>query len=67
MGIPRIATFPFQRITVTLSTGEVIEQCQPLKRYLPKLATRQLRKKFSKNWRKQRGGTRLASLFVIFG
>ena len=40
----------------TLSTGGVIDQCQPLKRFLPKLAKLQRRmarkKKFSKNWRK---------------
>jgi putative transposase len=41
---------------VTLSNGEVVEQCQPLKRLLPKLAQLQRRmarkNKFSKNWRK---------------
>lgn len=41
---------------VTLSDGEVVEQCQPLKKFLPKLAKLQRRmagkKKFSKNWRK---------------
>ena len=40
----------------TLSDGEVINQCQPLKKLLPKLAKLQRRmakkKKFSKNWRK---------------
>ena len=39
-----------------LSDGEVIDQCQPLKKFLPKLAKLQRRlarkKKFSKNWRK---------------
>src|SRR5258708_34407779 len=41
---------------VTLSDGEVVEQCQPLKKFLPKLAKLRRRmagkKKFSKNWRK---------------
>ena len=41
---------------ITLSSGEVVGQCQPLKKFLPKLAKRQRRmarkKKFSKNWRK---------------
>jgi putative transposase len=41
---------------VTLSDGEVVAQCQPLKKFLPKLAKLQRRmarkKKFSKNWRK---------------
>lgn len=41
---------------VTLSDGEVVDQCQPLKKFLPKLAKWQRRmarkKKFSKNWRK---------------
>src|SRR4029077_16823395 len=41
---------------VTLSDGEVVEQCQALKKFLPKLAKLQRRmagkKKFSKNWRK---------------
>lgn len=41
---------------VTLSDGEVVEQCQPLKKFLAKLAKLQRRmagkKKFSKNWRK---------------
>ncbi len=41
---------------VTLSNGEVVDQCQPLKEFLPKLAKSQRRlakkKKFSKNWRK---------------
>ena len=41
---------------VTLSNGEVIGQCQPLKKFLPKLAKLQRRmarkNKFSKNWRK---------------
>ena len=41
---------------VTLSDGEVVDQCQPLKKFLPKLAKLQRRmarkKKFSKNWRK---------------
>ena len=40
----------------TWSNGEVIDQCQPLKKFLPKLAKLQRRmahkKKFSKNWRK---------------
>jgi putative transposase len=40
----------------TLSNGEVVDQCQPLKKFLPKLAKLQRRlarkKKFSKNWRK---------------
>jgi putative transposase len=40
---------------VTLSNGEVVEQCQPLKKFLPKLAKLQRRmagkKKFSKSWR----------------
>ena len=43
---------------VTLSDGEVVEQCQPLKKFLLKLAKLQRRmagkKKFSKNWRKAR-------------
>jgi putative transposase len=41
---------------VTLSNGEVVDQCQPLKMLLPKLAQLQRRMtrkiKFSKNWRK---------------
>ncbi len=41
---------------VTLSDGEVVDQCQPLKKFLPRLAKLQRRmarkKKFSKNWRK---------------
>jgi len=41
---------------VTLSNGEVVDQCQPLKKFLPKLAKLQRRmagkKKFSKSWRK---------------
>ena len=41
---------------VTLSDGEVVDHCQPLKKFLPKLAKLQRRmarkKKFSKNWRK---------------
>ena len=41
---------------VTLSDGEVKDSCQPLKKFLPKLAKLQRRmarkKKFSKNWRK---------------
>jgi putative transposase len=41
---------------VSLSDGEVVDQCQPLKKFLPKLAKLQRRmarkKKFSKNWRK---------------
>ena len=45
---------------VTLSDGEVVEQCQPLKKFLPKLAKLQRRmagkKKFSKNWRKVKAG-----------
>jgi putative transposase len=40
----------------TLSNGEVVDQCQPLKKFLPKLAKLQRRMarkvKFSKNWRK---------------
>ena len=39
-----------------LSDSEVVDQCQPLKKFLPKLAKLQRRmsrkKKFSKNWRK---------------
>src|SRR5467141_316253 len=41
---------------VTMSNGEVIEQLQPLKKFLPKLAKLQRRmarkKKFSNNWKK---------------
>ena len=41
---------------VTLSNGEVVDQCQPLKKFLTKLAKLQRRMawkiKFSKNWRK---------------
>ncbi len=41
---------------VTLSNGQVVDQCQPLKMLLPKLAQLQRRMtpkiKFSKNWRK---------------
>ena len=41
---------------LTLSNGEVLGPCQPLKKFLPKLAKWQRRmarkKKFSKNWRK---------------
>jgi hypothetical protein len=41
---------------VTLSDGEVVDQCQPLKKFLPKVAKWQRRmarkKKFSKNWHK---------------
>ena len=41
---------------VTLSDGEVVDQCQPLKKFLPKLASCNARmarkKKFSENWRK---------------
>jgi putative transposase len=41
---------------VTLSNGEVVGQCQPLKKLLPKLAKLQRRmarkNKFGKNWRK---------------
>jgi putative transposase len=44
----------------TLSNGEVVDQCQPLKNFLPKLAKLQgrlaKRKKFSKNWRKAKAG-----------
>ena len=44
----------------TLSNGEVVKQCQPLKNFLPKLAKLQRRlakrKKFSKNWRKAKAG-----------
>jgi putative transposase len=40
----------------TLSNGEVVDPCQPLKKFLPKLAKWQRRlagkEKFSKNWRK---------------
>ena len=43
----------------TLSNGEVVEQCQPLKKFLPKLAKLQRRmarkKKLSRNWRKAKG------------
>lgn len=42
-----------------LSDGEVVNQCQPLKKFLPKLAKLQRRmarkKKFSMNWRKAKG------------
>jgi putative transposase len=45
---------------VTLSDGEVVGQCQPLKKFLPELAKLQRRmagkKKFSKNWRKAKAG-----------
>jgi putative transposase len=41
---------------VTMSNGEVIEQLQPLKKFLPRLARLQrrmaLKKKFSRNWKK---------------
>jgi putative transposase len=41
---------------LTLSNGEVLDPCQPLKKFLPKLAKWQRRmarkKKFRKNWRK---------------
>jgi len=41
---------------VALSNGQVVDQCQPLKKFLPKLGKLQRRmtrkKKFSKNWRK---------------
>ena len=44
----------------TLSTGKDVDQCQPLKNFLPKLAKLQGRlakkKKFSKNWRKAKAG-----------
>ena len=44
---------------VTLSDGAVVEQCQLLKKFLPKLAKLQRRmerkEKFSKNWRKAQG------------
>jgi putative transposase len=44
----------------TLSTGKDVDQCQPLKSFLPKLAKLQRRlakrKKFSKNWRKAKAG-----------
>jgi putative transposase len=44
----------------TLSNGEVVGQCQPLKKFMPKLAKLQRRiarkKKFSKNWRKGKAG-----------
>jgi len=40
----------------TLSDGEVVDQCQPFKKFLPKLARLQRRlarkQKFSKNWKK---------------
>jgi len=40
----------------TLSNGEVLDQCQPLKQFLPKLAKLQRcmagKKKFSNNWKK---------------
>lgn len=46
----------------TLSNGEYQDQCQPLKKFLPKLAKRQRRlakkKKFSKNWRKAKARVR---------
>jgi putative transposase len=46
---------------VTLSDGEVVDQCQPLKKFLPKLAKLQRRmarkEKFSKNWRKAKACT----------
>jgi putative transposase len=49
---------------VTLSNGEAVDQCQPLKKVLPKLAKLQRRmankKKFSKNWRKAK--TRITKL-----
>jgi putative transposase len=41
---------------VTASDGQVVDQCQPLRKFLPKLAHLQRRmsrkKKFSKNWQK---------------
>jgi putative transposase len=41
---------------VTASDGQVVDQCQPLKKFLPKLADLQRRMsrktKFSKNWQK---------------
>jgi putative transposase len=44
---------------VTLSNGEIVEQCQPLKQFLPKLQRRMARKKkFSKNWRKAKARIR---------
>ena len=51
---------------VTMSNGEVIEQLQPLKKFLPRLAKLQRRmarkKKFSNNWKKaKRRVTRLHS------
>src|SRR5260370_24367293 len=51
---------------VSMSNGEVIEQLQPLKKFLPKLAKLQRRmagkKKFSNNWKKpKRRVTRLHS------
>ncbi len=51
---------------VTLSNGQVVDQCQPLKMLLPKLAQLQRRMtpkiKFSKNWRKAKARiTRLHS------
>ena len=52
----RLQAFKFVVNFATLSNGEVIDQCQPLKKFLPKLAKLQRRmtrkKKFSKNWRK---------------
>jgi putative transposase len=45
---------------VTLSNGKAVDQRQPLKKFLPKLAKLQRRmarkKKFSKNWRKEKAG-----------
>jgi putative transposase len=50
---------------VTLSDGEVVDQCQPLKKFLPKLAKLQRRmarkEKFSKNWHKAKA--RITKLF----
>ena len=47
---------------VTLSNGEMVDQCQPLKKFLPKLAKLQRRlvkrRKFSKNWRKTKARVR---------
>lgn len=50
----------------TLSDGEVVDPCRPLKKFLPQLATLQRRmarkKKFSKNWRKSK--SRVAKLLT---
>ena len=53
---------------VTMSNGEVIEQLQPLKKFLPKLAKLQRRmarkKKFSSNWKKA-GSPRLRHFLLL--